>query len=415
MDSSKVAQLKLFVQQCEANPAVLQDPQLRFFRNYLEKLEAKLPSSAYGKGEFSKGRTTDDLGEDSDDDMPELEEQSGAARKEGGAHWEEHVSDEEVESELELDLEGVVPPDHDPPQKMGDQSIEVTEEMRDNAQVAKAKALEATAAGDLDEAVNFLTEAILSNPTSAILYATRAGVYVKMKKPNAAIRDAEAAIKINPDSAKGYKWRGEAKALLGLWEEAAKDLHLASRLDYDEEIAAVLKKVEPNAHKIEEHRRKYERLHKEREERKVEREKQRRRAEAQAAYEKAKKEQEKASPRPRPGGAPGGFPGGMPGGFPGGMPGGFPGGMPGSMPGGFPGGMPGGGFPGSSAGGMPGGIDMSKILNDPELLTAFQDPEVMAALQDVMKNPANLAKHQGNPKVAPIIAKMMSKFGGSGR
>lgn len=30
----------------------------------------------------------------------------------------------------------------------------------------------------------------------------------------------------------------------------------------------------------------------------------------------------------------------------------------------------------------------------------------------VMKNPANLAKHQGNPKVAPVIAKMMSKFGG---
>lgn len=31
-----------------------------------------------------------------------------------------------------------------------------------------------------------------------------------------------------------------------------------------------------------------------------------------------------------------------------------------------------------------------------------------------MKNPANLAKHQANPKVAPVIAKMMSKFGGAG-
>lgn len=30
----------------------------------------------------------------------------------------------------------------------------------------------------------------------------------------------------------------------------------------------------------------------------------------------------------------------------------------------------------------------------------------------VMKNPANLAQHQANPKVAPIIAKMMAKFGG---
>lgn len=31
--------------------------------------------------------------------------------------------------------------------------------------------------------------------------------------------------------------------MLGQWEEAAKDLHLASKLDYDEEISAVLKKV----------------------------------------------------------------------------------------------------------------------------------------------------------------------------
>ena len=48
---------------------------------------------------------------------------------------------------------------------------------------------------------------------------------------------------INPDSAKGYKSRGIARAMLGQWEEAAKDLHTASKLDYDEEINAVLKKV----------------------------------------------------------------------------------------------------------------------------------------------------------------------------
>ncbi|XP_028107236.1 FAM10 family protein At4g22670-like [Camellia sinensis] len=94
------------------------------------------------------------------------------------------------------------------------------------------------------------------------MYASRASVYIKMKKPNAAIRDANAALEINPDSAKGYKSRGMAWAMLGQWGEAAKDLHLASKLDYDEEISAALKKVEPNAHKIEEHRRKYEKLRK---------------------------------------------------------------------------------------------------------------------------------------------------------
>lgn len=31
--------------------------------------------------------------------------------------------------------------------------------------------------------------------------------------------------------------------MIGQWEEAAKDLHVASNIDFDEEINAVLKKV----------------------------------------------------------------------------------------------------------------------------------------------------------------------------
>ncbi|CAK9199608.1 unnamed protein product [Sphagnum jensenii] len=399
MDAAKVAQLKLFVQQCEANPAILQDPALAFFRSYLEKLGAKVPAAAYGKTESTKAAPTVD---DSDDDMPELEEQTGSKKATATKPSEsDNISDDE--SDVELDTEGVVAPDNEPPQKVDDLTSEVTDENREKAQVAKGKAMEALAEGKLEEALQYFSEAISCNPTSAILFANRAGVYVKMKKPNAAIHDAQVALKINPDLAKGYKWRGEANALLGEWEESAKDLHLASRLDYDEEIAAVLKKVEPNVHKIEEHRRKYERLRKERDERRIAREK-------EAANEQVKKEQEKSAPprAARPGGMPG-FPGSMPAGMRG-----FPGGMPGGK-GNFPGGTPAG--MGSGSGGTPGapgGIDMSKILSDPELMMAFQDPEVMAALQDVMKNPSNLAKHQGNPKVAPVISKMFTKFAGAG-
>ncbi|VAI52378.1 unnamed protein product [Triticum turgidum subsp. durum] len=384
----------------------------------------------------------------------------------------DELDEEIVESDLELDNDGVVHPDHDDaPQKMGDSSVEVTEESRDASQEAKGQAMEAMSEGKLEEAVEHLTKAILLNPTSAIMYGTRgindvtathaffplfavqkhslSSVFIKMKKPAAAIRDANAALEINPDSAKGYKTRGMANAMLGKWEEAARDLHAASNIDYDDEINAVLKKVEPNAHKIVEHRRKYDRLRKERAEKKAERDRLRRRAEAQAAYEKAKRKEQSSSRSSggMPGGMPGGFPfpggmGGMPGGFPGGMPGGFPGGMggmPGGMGGGFPGGMGGGmpagmgggmpagmggGMPGMGggrgmgggmpgAGGAPGNVDMGDILNDPDLMAAFGDPEVMAALQDVMSNPANLAKHQANPKVGPIIAKMMAKMNGN--
>ncbi|XP_043697739.1 FAM10 family protein At4g22670-like [Telopea speciosissima] len=400
MDDEKVTQLKLFVEQCKSNPSILNDPSLSFFRDYLESLGCKLfPSSSYEPGESprtrnSKPRSMEDSDDDDDEDMADLKEEdsSQGASKPSDDGYESDI----IESDLELEGD-IVEPDDGPPQKMGDPSAEVTDENRDASQAAKALAMEAISEGKLEEAIGHLTEAILLNPTSAIMYGTRATVFIKMKKPNAAIRDANAALEINPDSAKGYKTRGIARAMLGQWEEAVKDLHLASKLDFDEEISAVLKKVEPNVHKIEEHHRKYERLRKEKEEKRIERERQRRKAEAQAAYEKAKREEQSSSSR-KPGGMPGGFPGGMPGGFPGGMPGGFPRGM----PGGFPGGMP---------GGMPGNIDMSKILNDPELMVAFKDPEVMAALQDVMKNPVNFAKHQSNPKVAPVIAKMMGKFG----
>ncbi|CAM0948382.1 unnamed protein product [Alopecurus aequalis] len=409
MDPSRVAELRAFVDACKKDPALLADPSLAFFRDYLTSLGADLPHAANPGPKVTSMDDIDEEDVDGDEDDFDMRDPTPEP---------DELDEEIVESDLELEGD-VVEPDHDDtPQKMGDPSVEVTEESRDASQEAKGMAMEAMSEGKLEEAVEHLTKAILLNPTSAIMYGTRASVLIKMKKPVAAIRDANAALEINPDSAKGYKTRGMANAMLGKWEEAARDLHSASNIDYDDEISAVLKKVEPNAHKIVEHRRKYDRLRKEREEKKAERDRLRRRAEAQAAYEKAKKKEQSSRSS---GGASsrGGFPGGMPGGFPGfggGMPGGM-GGMPGGM-GGFPGGM--GGMPGGMGGGMPGAggapgtVGMDDILNDPDLMAAFGDPEVMAALQDVMSNPANFAKHQSNPKVGPIIAKMMAKVNGAG-
>uniref|UniRef100_F6HHR8 Hsp70-interacting protein N-terminal domain-containing protein n=1 Tax=Vitis vinifera TaxID=29760 RepID=F6HHR8_VITVI len=378
MDGDKLDQLKQFIEQCKADPSILSNPTLSFFRDYLESLGADLPPSAY-KSEDSKSKNY--VVEESDEEMADLQDPQ-----------EEGDDSNIVESDVELEGD-TVDPDNDPPQKMGDPTVEVSEEDRDASQMAKGQAMEAISEGNLEEAIGHLTEAILLNPTSAIMYGTRGRTLFEILEHNLHLNFFFWLSKgINPDSAKGYKSRGIARAMLGQWEEAAKDLHLASKLDYDEEISAVLKKVEPNAHRIEEHRRKYERLRKEKEDKKIERERQRRRAQAQAAYEKAKKQEQSSSSRTHegmpegfPGGMPEGFPGGMPGGFPGGMPGGFPGGMPGGFPGGMPGGFPGGmpgGSPGGMPGGMPGNVDYSKILNDPELMAAFKDPEVMSALQD---------------------------------
>uniref|UniRef100_A0A8D2D1C1 STI1 domain-containing protein n=1 Tax=Sciurus vulgaris TaxID=55149 RepID=A0A8D2D1C1_SCIVU len=229
-------------------------------------------------------------------------------------------------------------------------------------------AIEALNDGELQKAIDLFPDAIKLNPRLAILYAKRASVFIKLQKPNAAIRDCNRAIEINPDSAQPYKWRGKVHRLLGHWEEAAHDLALACKLDYGDDASAMLKEVQPRAQRIAEHRRKYERKQ--------------RVKKAREEHERAQREEEAR----RQAGA-----------------------QFGSFPGGFPGGMPGvgGGMPGMA--GMPG---LNEILSDPEVLAAMQDPEVMVAFQDVAQNPANMSKYQSNPKVMNLISKLSAKFGG---
>ncbi|CAI9113704.1 OLC1v1014357C2 [Oldenlandia corymbosa var. corymbosa] len=266
MDAEKLQQLKLFIQLCKANPSVLHDPSFAFFKNYLQSLGVHIPPPANSSMKDEQGHKGADISDTND------------SKKSSSS--DDNLDEDIVESDVELDNSNIVQPDNDPAQKMGDSSVEVTEESRELAQELKSKAMDAVSEGKLNDAIDNLTEAILLNPKSAILYATRGSVFVKLKKPNAAIRDADAALEINPDSSKGYKIRGMARGMLGLWEEAASDLRTASKLDYDDEIQVELKKVEPNARRIEEHRRKYERLRRERNLRKMEHKK-RQRAEAQ--------------------------------------------------------------------------------------------------------------------------------------
>ncbi|KAK4394898.1 TPR repeat-containing thioredoxin TDX [Sesamum angolense] len=238
MDADKIEELKGFVEHCKQDPSVLHTPSLAFFKNFLQSLGAQIPPPS-GKS-----------GKDGEEHQDEKQFES----KNTYVSSDDISNEDIVESDVELDSSDVVEPDNDPPVKMGDPSIEVTEENQETAQLSKRKPW-------------------MQWPMQ---------VSFKLKKPNAAIRDADAALQINPDSAKGYKARGMAEHV-GLWEEAASDLHVASKLDFDEEIHLMLKKVEPNANRIEEHRRKYERLRKEKELRKIELEKQRRQAKSQDA------------------------------------------------------------------------------------------------------------------------------------
>ena len=73
---------------------------------------------------------------------------------------------------------------------------------------------------------------------------------MKVQKPIAAIRDCDEAIRLNPDSASGYKWRGKSNSLLGRWEEAARDLQTTCKLDYDDEANDMLKEIKEKVNKL---------------------------------------------------------------------------------------------------------------------------------------------------------------------
>ncbi|XP_005808871.1 hsc70-interacting protein [Xiphophorus maculatus] len=354
MDPRKVTELKGFVQMCESNPGILHLPEMGFFRTWLQSMGANIPPLAKKPDSCQGGCPCGPSPSAAPHPEPELP-----------------VDSESEESEIEIDNEGVIEPDADNPEEMGEfDDIEVTEEMMDQANEKKIEAINALGEGDLQKALDLFTEAIKLSPRVAILYAKRASVYIKMQKPNAAIRDCNRAISINPDSAQPYKWRGKAHRLLGHWEEAAKDLAIACKLDYDEDASALLKEVQPKANKIMEHRRKYERK---REEKEI-KEKQERIKKAREEHVRAQREEEARQ-----------FGGGF-----------FPGAA------GFPGGVPPGGMPG-----------LGELFKDPELLNAMKDPEVMAAFQDVAQNPANISKYQNNPKIMALVTKLSTKFGAS--
>ncbi|KAG5868809.1 hypothetical protein JTB14_026127 [Gonioctena quinquepunctata] len=301
---------------------------------------------------------------------PKMSSEPKAEPKEKpAAETAEEMIESDPESELELDTTGCVEPDKlDENQKMGDPSKEeVSEEDSDKADEKRTEAMSQLSEGNIEKAIDLFTEAIELNPNSALLFAKRGQAYLKLAKPNACIRDCTRALELNCDSAAAYKFRGRAYRLLGEWELAAKDLRQACTIDFDEQIDEWLKEVTPNAKKIEEHLLKKERRVKEREEfERMERIRKAREAHSKASAE-AKEEGEDLTSDPEAG-----------------------------------------------AGGMPGMGDFYKLLQDPEIMSAFQDPEVSAAFQDISMNPANFAKYQSNPKVMALVSKLSSKFSGAG-
>ena len=111
----------------------------------------------------------------------------------------------------------------------------------DKAANAKQEAADLKSSGNWEAALSKYTEAVLAAPPSALLYANRAYALIKLGRMEAAERDADLALKENPDSAKALRMRGKARKELGKYELALKDLAASQQIDFDEETVEDLK------------------------------------------------------------------------------------------------------------------------------------------------------------------------------
>ncbi|XP_015180828.1 PREDICTED: putative protein FAM10A4 [Polistes dominula] len=315
-------ELKAFVEMCKSQPWILCRPELAFVKSLIEHFGGKVDPVKSKNETESKFEETES--------KPQVESE---------------------ESDLELDMTGVIEPDTDTPQEMGNSALEPTEEEIAESQIKRSEAVSAFVEKDYEKAIQLYTEAIKLNPQTALLYAKRGQVYLLLKKPNACIRDCNRALELNPDSAAGHKFRGRAYHLLGKWEEAVNDLRLACKFDFDEQADEWLREATPNARKIEEHKRK--------KERKLE-EKLKQTAEDENVKKAKEKKPEKTNEKPNE------------------------------------------------------KVDISQFLRDPEILESFLDPEIFEAFKDISNNPSNFVKYCQNKKITAFIEKVGRKFGSGG-
>jgi suppressor of tumorigenicity protein 13 len=260
----------------------------------------------------------------------------------------------------------------------------------EQASTLKQEAAEAKDQGDYAKALQLYNQAIVAAPPSALLYANRAIVLEHLGQYAEAAQDCTSALEQNPDSAKAYKIRGELRyQQLNDWHGALSDLNQAQAIDFDPEIATLLKEL-TQLRKEEEQAQAQARMEQEEKLRKKAQEIKQAKAEAQAAAAANTSSSRSASSAGSGSGA------GMP----------------------F---MPGVGVPGG--GGMDPSV-MAGIMSDPDLQEAMQNPKVMSAFQDLMSgpggpmglmaNPAKLQQLMTDPDVGPVLQKLMGKFMGGG-
>uniref|UniRef100_A0A6B2L6Q3 Hsp70-interacting protein N-terminal domain-containing protein n=1 Tax=Arcella intermedia TaxID=1963864 RepID=A0A6B2L6Q3_9EUKA len=332
-------------------------PELSFFKSYLESMHATIPAA---KADEEKPKE-----EHPHEHAHEHAQEPAHQHAHDHAHEHEHGHEEHEEEEMHVDDPLLMTPDHDfESVQMGDASKEVTEDEDGDSFSLMAQGRKLARDGKHEEAVKKLTEAILMNPKGSALFATRAESFFELKRPNAAIHDANRALELNPDSGKALKIRGKARRFLGKYAEAFYDLQQGNLLDFDEQTDKIIKDIKERAEAA---------IHKQRKEE----EKKRIENLKREAAEKRRKQQEEEDARNREES----------------------------------------GFPGGGFGGMPGMEGMGGIfdalMKDPEIKAALgSDPKATEKLMAFMSSGGS--QYANDPTVLKVMAVLSKKMPGMG-
>lgn len=315
--ASKLPAAEAVVSACRARPELLDLPELGFLKAFVDGEPYEVPTE---------------------------EKEEGGNVEDATAHQED----------------GTMPPESDPFPPLPEPVSEAPEDADWSlASDKKNAASAAVAEGRLEDALSEFTAALQAEAAtgsiSASSLAKRAECLLKMKRPAAASRDCDAALKVNPDSVKALKTRGRAGRLLGKFVDANLDLAAAQNIDYDPELEELCAFVKEKAAQV---------ANKEREaQRKKDLEKRKKAAAAQRQREQEEEEARRTRQNVPP--------------------------------------------PPPMGGGIPG--------LDAETAAAMQNPKVMAAFQEMMSggapDPTKIMKYMSDPEVGPVLQKLMSKMG----
>jgi len=133
--------------------------------------------------------------------------------------------------------------------EMGDPNKEVSEDDDSDSFGLMHQGRKAAQENNHELAIQKLTEAIKLQPKTSSFFAIRAESFLALKKLNAAIKDCNRALELNPDSAKAKKTRGKALRYLGKYSDAFYDLQQGNLLDWDESTDTMIKEIKERAEK----------------------------------------------------------------------------------------------------------------------------------------------------------------------